>query len=70
MVRILVVDDEAIVLESSKKLIQSNLEDILIETAQNAREALIKMDQFKPQIIMTDIKMPGMNGLEFIEHKL
>jgi two-component system response regulator YesN len=68
MVRILVVDDEAIVLESSKKLIQSNLEDILIETAQNAREALIKMDQFKPQIIMTDIKMPGMNGLEFIEH--
>jgi two-component system response regulator YesN len=67
MVRILIVDDEEIVLASSKKLIQSNLEDILIETAQNAREAMIKMDQFRPQIIMTDIKMPGMNGLEFIE---
>ncbi len=67
MVRVLIVDDETIVLESVSQVLKSQYEDIVIETAKNAREGLIKVEHFRPHIIMTDIRMPGMNGLEFIE---
>lgn len=65
--RILVVDDESIVLESVSQIIELSFQNMRIETAQSAREGLIKFEQFRPQVIMTDIKMPGMNGLEFVE---
>lgn len=65
--RILVVDDESIVLESVSQIIRLEFSDIIIETARNSREGLIKFETFRPQIVMTDIKMPGMNGLEFVE---
>lgn len=67
MIRVLVVDDEAIVLESVTQVLTSHFEDLLIETARNSREGLIKVEHFRPHLIMSDIKMPGMNGLEFIE---
>lgn len=66
MIRILIVDDEAIVLESVSGVLEKAFE-VVIETARNSREGLIKMEHFRPHIIMTDIRMPGMNGLEFIE---
>ncbi|HAS73425.1 MAG TPA: hypothetical protein DCS67_04715, partial [Clostridiales bacterium UBA8960] len=67
MLRVLVVDDEAIVLESVSQVLMSQFKGIQIETARNSREGLIKVEHFRPNIIMTDIKMPGMNGIEFIE---
>lgn len=67
MIRVLVVDDEAIVLESVTQVLRSHFEEIVIETARNSREGLIKVEHFRPHLIMSDIKMPGMNGIEFIE---
>lgn len=67
MTRLLIVDDEMIVLESVSQVLKTHYDDIVIETAKNAREGLIKVEHFRPHIIMTDIRMPGMNGLEFIE---
>lgn len=67
MLRVLIVDDEAIVLESVSQVLKSHFGDMQIETARNSREGLIKVEHFRPNIIMTDIKMPGMNGIEFIE---
>lgn len=67
MIRLLIVDDEMIVLESVSQVLKMHYEEIIIETAKNAREGLIKVEHFRPHIIMTDIRMPGMNGLEFIE---
>lgn len=67
MLRVLVVDDEAIVLESVTQVLSTQFENIAIETARNSREGLIKVEHFRPNIVMTDIKMPGMNGIEFIE---
>ncbi|MDH8677262.1 response regulator [Fusibacter bizertensis] len=67
MLRVLIVDDEAIVLESVTQVLSSQFKNIAIETAKNSREGLIKVEHFRPNVIMTDIKMPGMNGLEFIE---
>ncbi|GAB6108535.1 response regulator transcription factor [Fusibacter bizertensis] len=67
MLRVLIVDDEAIVLESVTQVLKGQFQEIAIETAKNSREGLIKLEHFRPNVIMTDIKMPGMNGLEFIE---
>ena len=67
MLRVLIVDDEAIVLESVSQVLSGHFDNIAIETAKNSREGLIKVEHFRPNIIMSDIKMPGMNGLEFIE---
>jgi two-component system, response regulator YesN len=65
--RIMVVDDEDIVIEAMTHIIQQHFKDVELQTAYNAREALIRFDQFRPQIVMTDIKMPGISGIDLIE---
>lgn len=67
MYRILIIDDEKIVLDSSRYILESNYENITVETARNGKEGLIKLDSFKPHIIITDIRMPGISGIEFIK---
>lgn len=37
-------------------------------TAANGEEGLTMVDAFRPQIILTDMMMPGMDGLEFVQH--
>lgn len=65
--RVLVVDDENIVIESVSHIINQSFENVTVQTAYNSREALIRFEQFRPHIIMTDLMMPGMNGIELIE---
>ncbi|MCT4633095.1 MAG: response regulator [Firmicutes bacterium] len=67
MYRILIIDDEAIVLDSYSYIISNNFENVMVETAKNGKEGLVKLDSFKPHIVITDIRMPGISGLEFIK---
>jgi two-component system, NarL family, nitrate/nitrite response regulator NarL len=65
--KILVVDDHAIVLDGIKSLL-AEIEDVEIAaTATNANEALELLKQTKSELVITDINMPGMDGLEFIK---
>ena len=65
--KILVVDDHAIVLDGIKSLL-AEIEYIEIAaTATNANEALTLLKQNKAELVITDINMPGMDGLEFIK---
>lgn len=66
MIRLLVVDDEKIVLDSVSYMIETSFDNIQVETARNGKEGLVKLDGFKPHILMTDIRMPGITGLELI----
>ena len=60
--RILVVDDEDVVRESLREWF---IEDgYPVDTAADAREALGKIAEAEWDILLVDIKMPGMNGLE------
>lgn len=60
--RILVVDDSADMLE----FLSSELSDTyLVDTAANGAEALDKLHRFKPSIIISDVMMPVMDGIEF-----
>jgi len=65
MYRILVVDDEPIAVESVVFMIKKNF-DIFdhIDTSRSGKEAIEKAYQFHPDIIIMDINMPGINGLE------
>lgn len=61
--KILVVDDEQVMLDSIQRILAQET-DILLETARTGREAIDKVQTFHPDLVMMDIKMPGINGLE------
>lgn len=61
--KVLVVDDEQVMLDSIHRILDRQT-DILLETARTGREAIEKVQTFHPDLVMMDIKMPGMNGLE------
>jgi two-component system NtrC family response regulator/two-component system nitrogen regulation response regulator GlnG len=62
MARILVVDDDASVRYSLKRLFSKR--DFEVETAKSAEEGLEKLEGFMPDVVIMDIRMPGMTGLE------
>ncbi|HVF88663.1 MAG TPA: response regulator [Blastocatellia bacterium] len=61
---ILVAEDNADVLDSLRRLLE--LEGFNVITADNCSMALEQISQFKPNVVLTDLGMPGMTGLEFI----
>ena len=59
-----IIDDE----ESIRTIGRSALEDnFIIETFPNGSEALLALNSDKPDLIITDIKMPGLSGLELLQ---
>lgn len=67
MLKVLIVDDEYLVLEYIKMIIEKNFDDIkIIDTASTGREAIEKAIKTKPDIVFMDIHMPGINGIEAI----
>ncbi|WP_419874564.1 response regulator transcription factor [Candidatus Pristimantibacillus sp. PTI5] len=66
MYSILIVDDEAIELETIEHYVPWDKIGISVAgTARNGKEALGKLAELKPDIILTDVRMPIMDGLEF-----
>lgn len=61
--KILVVDDEQVMLDSICYIL-TNEPDLQIETARTGRQAIEKTEIFRPELIIMDLKMPGINGLE------
>lgn len=68
MYKLLIVDDEKIEREGMAKFIDWNKYDIeVVATAWNGQEAYEKVKETHPDIVLTDIKMPVMDGLALIE---
>jgi DNA-binding NtrC family response regulator len=62
--RVLVVDDEANARTALAELLRE--EGYAVETAADGFKALGKVAEFDPEIVLTDLKMPGMDGVELL----
>lgn len=62
--RILIVDDHEIVRRGLKALLESRTGWVVCGEAATGREAVAVAEQQHPDIVIMDIKMPGLNGLE------
>ncbi|QGQ94525.1 response regulator [Paenibacillus psychroresistens] len=67
MIKLLIVDDEQIEREGLQAILLKGYPELIIEQAKNGKIALEMIAEFQPDLVLMDIKMPGMNGLEAIE---
>src|ERR1700688_1039294 len=65
MQRILIVDDEGDVRDSIKSVL--DLAGYTVRTAENAADALDQLERMPIDVVITDIIMPKMNGVQVIE---
>ncbi len=65
MAKILIIDDE----EDIRELLSYNLkkEGFIVESAENGEAGLAILSSFKPQLVLLDVMMPGMDGIEVCE---
>lgn len=64
MQRILIVDDEVQVCSALRRLFRR--EDFEVEIAASGPEALLKLEAFRPDVVLSDFRMPQMNGAELL----
>ena len=63
-IRIVVVDDHQVVREGLRHLLEGEEDMKLVGQGANAEEALCQVETLSPNIVLMDIKMPGVNGIE------
>ena len=63
-IRIVIADDHVLVREGVRLLLQSQPDMEVVAEASNGREAVEKTGELLPDIVLMDIAMPEMNGLE------
>ena len=69
MYKVLLIDDEPIIRKGLKNTIPwESYGCSVCGEAADGIEGLDKIKELKPEIIITDIRMPGMNGLDMIEN--
>lgn len=67
MIKVLLVDDEKMALNYLKNLISWEYYDFqLIGVTTDTQQSLMLFKKYRPDLVITDVKMPGMNGLEMV----
>ncbi|ADO58552.1 response regulator transcription factor [Paenibacillus polymyxa] len=68
MYKAMIVDDEPAIREGLSSIIDwGDCGFRIVDTAENGREALEKFGEHRPELVIVDIRMPGMSGLEVIQ---
>lgn len=62
--RVLIVDDNALNLELARAVLQAA--GVAVDGAADANQAVDQITAFEPDLILMDIQMPGMDGLELM----
>jgi DNA-binding NarL/FixJ family response regulator len=63
-IKVLIVDDHAIMRDGIRALLSVNDDIEVVGEASEGKEAIKKVEQLKPDVIVMDIAMPGMDGME------
>ncbi len=69
-INVMLVDDHAVVRMGFKMLLETSEDIKVIHEAENGEEAITAYVEHKPDVIVMDITMPGMGGMEAIERIL
>ncbi len=67
IIKVLIVDDSALVRQTFKSLLESDPEIVVIATARDPFVAAEKISKIKPDVITLDLVMPKMDGLTFLQ---
>ncbi|MDO1512818.1 response regulator transcription factor [Maribacter confluentis] len=67
MTRIVLVDDHALVRDGIRSLLESESDLKVIGEASNGKEAIEMVGQLTPDLLIIDIRMPVMNGIDAVE---
>lgn len=67
MAEILIVDDDDIIRETLNELLSATYS---CKTAETAEQALVQLESETFEVVLTDISMPGLSGLELLRHVL
>lgn len=64
-ITVLLVDDQRIIGEAVRRLLLDQ-EDIAFHYCGNSAEALLRANEFRPNVILQDLIMPGIDGIELV----
>lgn len=67
MIRIIIADDDAIIREGLKMIIETQTDMEFLGAAKDGKEAVELCQQFQPDVVMLDIRMPQMDGIQAAE---
>ena len=62
--RLLLVDDHAVVRSGLRLLLEAQPDLVIVGEAENGEEAIRRTAELQPDVVLMDIEMPGMNGIE------
>lgn len=71
MFRILIVDDEEMILKGIRLMIEKKINldfDVDVAVANNVEQARVILETFRPDLLLTDIRMPDLDGFELISY--
>lgn len=68
MIRVLICDDQTVVREGLAAILGTDPEIEVVGLASNGREALDLIEESQPDIVLMDLKMPVMNGVQTTQH--
>ena len=68
--KVLIADDEEIIRSGLKSLVETDEDFMVVAMAEDGEVALNLAREYKPDLILADINMPFMNGLDFVEELL
>lgn len=63
-IRVLVADDHALFREGVNALLSATLDIEVVGEAENGEVVITRCEELKPDVVLMDINMPGMNGIE------
>jgi len=64
MIQVILCDDQSLIRDGLELLLKLESDIEVIAKASNGNELFIQLEKYKPDLVLMDLKMPGMNGIE------